>query len=131
MIRKAFGIAVILLCASALGGGPVEKLTPEKADGGRVFRLATTNGTVLVSEGGGEAASMGSYSIRVMDDDRFKAGVVLPRDGSILELIMVANVGGLPIKYPKVEIARDRNAEPRGGKARAHYDAKANTWIRE
>ena len=202
---------------SAFAGGPVENVKAKKINDVELYRSATTNNIVLVNEGAGEAASIGSYSIRVMDadgigePDELLAGVVRPRDGGIsqvwrgnlrglgldevcvwlssagsgsdgtLELFVIgatnlvqfampspgagvagymghdgfeinakgirwscplygkhvefsvetAKIGSLPVKYPKVGIKDDANYDPQGGEARAHYDAKANTWIRD
>ena len=81
------------LTATTLAAGKVESLNPQRAaEGGQVFRSSSTNRIVLVSVGVGEAASIGSYSIRVMDTDgiggpaRLKAGVLLPRDGGIVKV---------------------------------------------
>ena len=208
-------LIAIFIAGSAFAG--VEQMKAKKVNGVELYRSATTNSIVLVSEGAGEAASIGSYSIRVMDTDgigepfELKAGVVRPRDGGIvtvwrgdlrglgrdvlcvwlssagsggdgtLELFVIGktnleqiampspsagvpgymghdgfeidakgirwtcplygkhvelniastSIGKLPIKYPKVSIEDDPNADPHGGEARAHYDAKANAWIRD
>lgn len=206
-----------VFAASAFAGGSFQLAKSKKVGDVEVFRSVTTNSIVLVAEGAGEAASIGSYSIRVMDADgtgepfELKAGVVRPRDGGImlvwrgnlrglgkdevcvwlcsagsgsdgmLELFVIGktnlqqvampspsagvpgymghdgfeidakgirwtcplygkhvelniaatNIGTLPIKYPRASVEDDANYDPHGGEARAHYDAKANAWIRD
>ncbi len=216
--KMASAFAAIVFCgATVFADGPVQIAKAVKPADLDVFRSATTNSVVLVSEGSGEAASVGSYSIRVMDADgigepfELKAGIVRPRDGGIsqvwrgnlrglgldevciwlsaagsgnygtLELFVIGatnlekvaipspsagmagymghdgfeidakgirwtcplygkhvelniastNFGSVPVKYPKVSVEEDVNADPHGGEARAHYDAKANAWIRD
>jgi hypothetical protein len=212
-----FSAIACAFAVSAFAGGSVEIAKVKKTGELEVFRSSTTNSIVLVAEGAGEAASIGSYSIRVMDADgigeplELQAGIVRPRDGEIvkvwrgdlrglgldevciwlcsagsgsygsLELFVIGatnleqvaipspgdgvggyqghdgfeidakgirwtcplygkhvelniastNLGTIPMKYPKVSVEEDANADPHGGKARAHYDPKANAWIRD
>ena len=95
--------AVILIAwtAASLSAGQVETQKPQCMEKvGDVFRSSSTNRVVLVSQGAGEAASIGSYSIRVMEADgigkpaELKGGVVLPRDGSIVK-VWRGNLRGL------------------------------------
>lgn len=81
------------LAAASVASGQVETLRPQPVgESAKLFRSASTNGIVLVSEGAGEAASLGTYSIRVMEADgigepaELKAGVLLPRDGGIVKV---------------------------------------------
>lgn len=87
----------LLLLACAIS------LPARAADNEHIVKTATyppTQAAIVVAEGDLEPRSIGSYSIRVYDKndpafpyDRFAAGLIRPRDGTI-ESLRVADIDG-------------------------------------